>query len=555
MIDKLSGFVRTNRLDALILVALAGFGVAYSVVYLNPSAHPVEDAAMLMRYAQHLAQGHGIVWNIGEAPVDGATDFLFMAMAAALVKMHLSVETSVRLIGLVSHLLTAIIIFLSLRRGNRSGPWIATFCALFFLLGPGLGYVDAFFGTPYFALFVALTWYYAIAIAESGGPGPSLATALAFSVSGLIMGLIRPEGVFLAGLMLLSVVYFRGLAASKGVVVSFALIFCLLGGVYFLWRWSYFGYPLPNPFYKKGGGYLYGGSLLMSLRNVRILFGPLLLLPLLGLRSRQLWRRTVFSLIPIVGFTLIWILLSGEMNYLMRFQYPLLPIALMAWPPLVNGIRADFRLPQLQDLAPRTRAAALAIVSGIALVALLVQHGMYRRGALEADGRYDVAVMLNRYADRNYTIATTEAGLLPLYSEWTAVDAWGLNDSWIAHQGQITSDYLSLYHPEVIMFHGHDYSFDPARADQPWSRMVQTLHEYAEQNGYRLAAALGETPKDLHYYYVRPDFPDSKAIFEQIRDARYAWWATGRQAVNFALPLCQTNPHIQEHCGIDESYP
>ena len=38
------------------------------------------------------------------------------------------------------------------------------------------------------------------------------------------------------------------------------------------------------------------------------------------------------------------------------------------------------------------------------------------------DGRYDVAVMLSKYADRHYTIATTEAGLLPLYSGWRAID-------------------------------------------------------------------------------------------------------------------------------------
>jgi ADP-heptose:LPS heptosyltransferase len=24
-----------------------------------------------------------------------------------------------------------------------------------------------------------------------------------------------------------------------------------------MWRWQYFGYPLPNPFYKKGGGTLH----------------------------------------------------------------------------------------------------------------------------------------------------------------------------------------------------------------------------------------------------------------------------------------------------------
>ena len=52
-------------------------------------------------------------------------------------------------------------------------------------------------------------------------------------------------------------------------------------------------------------------------------------------------------------------------------------------------------------------------------------------------------------------MATTEAGLLPLYSTWSAVDAWGLNDAFIASNGGITEEYLDRYRPEVIVFHAY----------------------------------------------------------------------------------------------------
>ncbi len=52
-------------------------------------------------------------------------------------------------------------------------------------------------------------------------------------------------------------------------------------------------------------------------------------------------------------------------------------------------------------------------------------------------------------------MATSEAGLLPLYSQWNAIDTWGLNDEWIAHHGEITADYLDRYKPELIIFHAH----------------------------------------------------------------------------------------------------
>ena len=44
---------------------------------------PQEDAYILYRYSENLAGGHGIVWNVGETPTDGATDFLWMLVLAA----------------------------------------------------------------------------------------------------------------------------------------------------------------------------------------------------------------------------------------------------------------------------------------------------------------------------------------------------------------------------------------------------------------------------------------------------------------------------------------
>ena len=87
----------------LILITLA-----YAASFVNFNVPPYEDAAMLMRYADHLAHGHGIVWNIGEHPVDGATDFLFMAVSAGLIRIGVPVGRSVRLIGFFSHLLTVL---------------------------------------------------------------------------------------------------------------------------------------------------------------------------------------------------------------------------------------------------------------------------------------------------------------------------------------------------------------------------------------------------------------------------------------------------------------
>ena len=91
--------------------------VAVSQVFLavDISLPPAEDAAMLMRYAQHLADGHGIVWNVGGPPIDGATDFLFMSAIAGVVKAGVPLEIATRAFVFIAHIVTVGIVFLAVR--------------------------------------------------------------------------------------------------------------------------------------------------------------------------------------------------------------------------------------------------------------------------------------------------------------------------------------------------------------------------------------------------------------------------------------------------------
>jgi hypothetical protein len=136
-------------------------------------------------------------------------------------------------------------------------------------------------------------------------------------------------------------------------------------------------------------------------------------------------------------------------------------------------------------------------------------------------------------------MATSESGLLPLYSRWAALDTWGLNDSWIAHHGTITEEYLDRSRPHLIVFHEFFSPLVPPREprggrDKEWFEMAMVLKSYAEKNGYTLAAVFGDSPYDTHYYYVRADFPESDEIVSRIREMDYTWYKTGRKAVDYA---------------------
>ena len=301
------------------------------------------------------------------------------------------------------------------------------------------------------------------------------------------MALTRPEGALLALFMLAAILVFTGVRDGTRILVAFVALVGVLGLAYFVWRWTYFGSPLPNPYYKKGGGTLHLNGLRKSLEATGGMLLPFVPLYVLALRTRAGRREAAFSLIPIALFTLIWVLVSDVTNYAGRFQYAVLVIAALSWPALFPGSE--------RELVP-VRAFV-----GVWLVLAVVGLSAYRVETLgdvpAHDGRVDVGRALRPYASKGYTLATTEAGGLPLYSRWRAVDTWGLNDRWIAHHGRVTPAYLDRYGPELIVIHGF---FSPAARDPrctcaSWNRMTLAVRSYAESHHYLLVAAFGTGPR------------------------------------------------------------
>jgi hypothetical protein len=527
---------RLGLLDVAVSAALLALLAWYAFAQLDMSGRPEEDAAMLLRYSGHLAEGRGIVWNVGEPPVDGATDFLFMLLVAGVHALGPSLEAAARGIGLVAHALTVLLVYLGARRLHGAAPHWALVPAVFVALGPGLRHLAACYGTPLFALAATVAWLCATRLAEAEERDVARA-ALGFAFAALAMGLARPEGVFLGGFVLLAVALARGGHGLRPILGRYLLVFLTLGLAYWLWRWHYFGHPLPNPFYKKGAFVLHGHSLRMAWRDLWALGLPFVALLPAGLLLRGARRAAAFAALPVGLFVVVWVLLSDETNYVMRFRYPILPLLLLGSVPVAQAFTRA-----LPGRARAARGAGWAGALGLAALLGWGEHRAYRYVAPQRMGLYDAALVLRDYAPRGFALATTEAGLLPLYSTWRAVDAWGLNDAHVAHAGGIDEAYLDRYRPEVILVHAY---FSPGVPDsgervetrslgRPWYRMVMTLKRYAESRGYELAACFGRNAWDTHHYYVRRGFPQAAEIAARLRALDYQW--DGEPTVDFAAP-------------------
>jgi hypothetical protein len=170
-----------------------------------------------------------------------------------------------------------------------------------------------------------------------------------------------------------------------------------------------------------------------------------------------------------------------------------------------------------------TGRLALATSLGLAVAVLGYTHHRFRQtGSFE--GPRAAGRLLAEFGGAERTLVTTEAGLLPLYSGWRSVDAWGLNDPRIVADGIISDAYLREIDPDVIMFHANYPPSSPyAPAADPWGRMVDVLHQYAVCHGYRLAAAFAPEQTQTMYFFVNPRWPDSGRLAERLRTLRYQW--------------------------------
>ena len=90
---------RLASLDT-VLIGLAGtLALLGALLWILAAGHLDEDAYILFTYSTHLAQGHGIVWDLAHGPAEGATDFLWMVALAGLEYTGLDVGAAAALLN------------------------------------------------------------------------------------------------------------------------------------------------------------------------------------------------------------------------------------------------------------------------------------------------------------------------------------------------------------------------------------------------------------------------------------------------------------------------
>ena len=518
--------VATTRLSrrqwAPIIVALAG---ALALLLFNGIVYQnfvLDDAFITLRYSQHLADGLGPNWN-SSGRVEGYTSFLWMALLAGVAKLGFDLVVSVRVFGLLAVAATWVPVYKLWRLWSRetegsgiNSPVVFAAVVVGLAITGGVGLASS--GGLETPLFMALiTWSaYLYLLERRGGRIPWSALALAATA------MTRPEGLIAAGVTGLFVLFDAATMPNRrqGIAraVSWGGVFLAIYGSYFLWRFTYYDYLLPNTFYAKvepnsvlfsrGLAYVYEGGLRVHLLPMFV--GAAILL------TRPKLRHDAVYLIVLCGTMVTAVVFEGgDFIGHSRFLVPVLPLIFL-------GGMAGFAM-VLKSLAPRPATAALIATLALGLGGLTLLQEAH--DPVVADQREThrarqlLGTWFNEHTPEDYTIVTFAVGTVAYYAERDVLDLLGINDVVIAHtevpsmgagvpgHEKHNTDYVFAEQPEIIVISDGEPNPVPEAALAKTNTLIPALN------------ALYNDPRLLQTYQMRWLFLDGFWIsFLQRRD-------------------------------------
>ncbi len=416
----------------------------------------VDDAMVSMRYARHVAQGFGAVWNIGDKPVEGFTNagwMFYMSFLHLLAIPASKISLAVMLTSAIILLADTVVVYKIceiLIPGSKYAPLIAAGITAFYfpmvfwsLRGMEVGLLSLLID------FAALT---AFRFTDDGSQRSAFLLGLIFFLALLVR---------LDALLQICVISIYLLGKSKHNLRSLFLPFLIiiLTSMAILWfQRVYFGDFLPNTYYQK----VVGAPVWERIRNGILVFNQyaskdILVLAFFALGGVLLYKdmQNTDTLL-LAGLFLvqcaysIWVggdYAEVEVDAANRFITQGMPPLIILFSLAVDRILADLtaaRRPTIQS-KPGIRTA---ISIGVALSALLVISGqpwinwaIDNAPLLKADiRRVKLGLALAEYTAPQATIAVHAAGQIPYYSERRTIDLLGLNDPVIA-KGPVTGPF------------------------------------------------------------------------------------------------------------------
>lgn len=401
-----------------------------------------DDALISLQYARNAAQGLGFVFNPGER-VEGFTNFLWVALLALAHPMSDGTSAGfVRLAVTASIVLASLDILLLYRLGRliwprRLAPIVFTLALCAVDNGYSVWAMQAL--ESHLLIFTMLLACLFLWGKQSRWNSIGAALSLAAAM------MTRPDAALFVAVLGTSELIWawrsaqptRALARVIGIFTTTGLVF----GVYFFWRYDYFGYLFPNTYYVKASG-LRGEAIVRGLRYLNGFLSDRAYVPVLALGAVLGIRDRVMG--PLFTWMLLYsayvVYVGGDFYPGHRFLVVSIPFAalLCAYTLERAASWALARWGSTQRAAWAHWLVGSALVVTVAVRGLMVgpvQTEVVRWGAEVARVRAFME-WLGEQAPPDASIVTGDIGSSGFYAKLRVYDYFGIIDPVTAHQEQ-----------------------------------------------------------------------------------------------------------------------
>jgi hypothetical protein len=466
----------SDRFQQSSLVALLALACA-CVAWQFRLRFPFDDTFISFRYAEHLATGHGLVWNIGGAHTEGYTNFLFILLLAACRIVTGNLLAASQIIGLIATIVTSVSIFrLAATVRNTTAGSVA---AGLFALAP-LTWINALSGmeTSLFVMWVALACNACVYLQKASTM--PYATPFIFAT---LATLTRPEGALLAAIVTI-VLIGRDRQSTKVVLINCFFCFVLPLALYALWKYWYFGDLLPNSFYVKVSE---SSKRLAGLQYVRLFAtGTLtLIVATLGIRSYRAHPAIVVAGLWTVTLLTFYLFVTPLEGLYDRFLWP------------AYGTLCITGAIGLHDIGHRLHVRMLTWVIAALHMIILFRSPRTAQSLTAHEDVWDrsmarIAASLRALPQSSsLTLAYGDAGYVVYHSGLRHLDLFGLNDTRIAHAR------TSAQRAEIVRKERPELLLLPVRDSSEYTVFVEDAYGVANDSSYRPVASCDVFPYRL----------------------------------------------------------
>ncbi|MCX6340413.1 MAG: hypothetical protein NTX71_10945 [Candidatus Aureabacteria bacterium] len=445
----------------LILSALAGYTMALGYCY-NSYFH--DDAFITYQYSKNLAEGNGLVFNVGERVLGTSSPFYALLLAVCYPAARNSLPVLSNYMGCLSIAISGFLLFLLLWQSGK--PLAGTLAGASICLGMGRAYFHLGLETNFLTAILIAVYYscfnrrYTLASAIMAVGILTRYDSVTFAIAIFVIFTLREKHIFL-----------------KQALICLVLIL-----PWFVFAYYYYGLLTPTALAAKSGTCSFREYLLNALYNIEDTifmpvknvisasypYHPISGIFLLGIMAYGAYSLTevdiayslflIWPIVQIISYSLI-----GAPGDQLWHLYPIYPFLIAVY--FTGLLNLLGRIPDMR-IKGRYEIRGFPVVAGIVIFLylsgsflLVKKHVPHYQNSFWSGGRAkqyrEVSDWIIAHTPPNASVLSTEVGMIGFYTDRRMIDWFGLiTPGLFFHQDSKRTpldDILSKYSPDYLL--------------------------------------------------------------------------------------------------------